>query len=420
MRFLVLIECPVVSVKHRLTIIVTALTMLTGIDATANSGPAQSGLFAPANNAMTAAANPAGLTRLERTEWLGQLVIFGSESTFETTSDSYPGVTVEEDDGSLFVPFVYYARPLNEKWTVGASFTAPGGFGEDLDDNSPGRYLVDEWNLIFLSLSPAAGYRVNDRFSVGGAVNINYTLYEFESAVFNPEPTIGDGRMEIDADDITVTFQMGLLYEFSPRTRVGFNYRTESDPSLSDTPSFNNLGPIRQAALDQAGILDQKLVFKTTMPRIVGAGIYHELENGTALTLDGLWLEFSEFGISEFRIGDNSISPTEQDFEDVWAFSTGVSYPLNKHWTIKGGFAYTTQFIKDQNRTQAFRMDQIWGVGGGAEYNWGKDKVLGLNLNYYDLGDGPVETDVPILGTLNGKFTERYAIGIDFTFRWLR
>ena len=64
------------------------------------------------------------------------------------------------------------------------------------------------------------------------------------------------------------------------------------------------------------------------------------------------------------------------------------------------------------------------GVAGGGplhiteEAEW--DRVLGVNLNYYEIGDGPTETDVPLLGKLAGEFSKREAIGLDFTFRWLR
>jgi len=387
--------------------------------AMANSGPAQSALFARADSAITAAANPAGMTRLDNPEWVGQALIFVSESTFEQSADSVSGSVVDENDGSLLAPLIYYAHPLNDKWAVGGSVTAMA-FGEDIGDTGPTRYLVDEWSLVMASLSPAVAYRVNPRLSLGGAININYTLYSYESAVFNPEPDIGDGRMEIEDDDISLAFQLSILYEFSPHSRIGLNYRSENESEFSDTPSFSNLGPTRETLLEQGSVLGNDVSFSTTMPQMVGAGVYHEFQNGTSVTADVLWMEFSAFGMSEFGLGSGSIETSTQNFEDAWAFSAGIAYPLNNRWTIKAGAMFTSQFIDDVNRTQTFKMDDIRGIGVGAEYHWGDDKIIGLNVNYYDMGDAPVEKDIPLIGIVKGEFTENHAIGFDLTFRWIR
>jgi long-chain fatty acid transport protein len=293
------------------------------------------------------------------------------------------------------------------------------GFSEDVGDG-PTRYLVNEWTLAMVNLSPAVAYQLTEKVSLGAALNVSYTYYYYESAVFNPEPDIGDGRMEIEADDISFSGQFGLLWELSPRTRIGFGYKSENDPKLTDTPAFSGLGPTRQMLLEQGGGLTNEVSFQTTTPQSLGGGIYHEFEGGTSVTFDAVWMEFSAFGMSEFLVGDSTVDVSNQDFEDIWAFSAGVSYPLENRWTLKAGLMGTTQFIKDVNRTKTFKMDQIFGIGIGAEYQWGDQRVVGLNLNYYDLGDAPVEVDIPLVGTVRGQYSEHYAIGLDFTFRWIR
>jgi long-subunit fatty acid transport protein len=99
-------------------------------DLSASSGPAQSGLFAFADNAMTAATNPAGLTRIESPEWLGQFALFLSDSTFEKSADQSSGALTADSSSVLVAPFVYHARPIGDNWGIGGSFTALG-FGED-------------------------------------------------------------------------------------------------------------------------------------------------------------------------------------------------------------------------------------------------------------------------------------------------
>ncbi len=171
------------------------LILLTPLRADASSGPAQTGLFAPANDAASANLNPAGLTRITRPEWVFQGLYFTSESTFEQQSSAEPGTSVDDDDGSTLIPFVYYARPLTER--LGFGFYVTGVyFSEDLDDDNPSRYLVDEWQLGNASLVPSLAYRVGETLSLGASLAINYNFYEFESAVFNG-PNQPDGKMKL-------------------------------------------------------------------------------------------------------------------------------------------------------------------------------------------------------------------------------
>lgn len=395
-------------------------TILLATAAHASTGPAQSALTAPANSAVTAATNPAGLTRLKESEWVVQLLAFSSDSTFVTTADSYSGVTKEDSSGSIVIPFLFYARPISERLTFGFSVTVPGGLGEDLDDDGPQRYLLDEWSLGYVSLAPAIGYRLNERWSLGAGLNINYSVLEYESAVFNFDPTVGDGKMEIEATDLTLGFQLGLLYELTDRTRIGVGYRSENDPKLSDRPEFSNLGPMRQQLLDQVGILNQKITLENQFPQAINAGLYHQFANDVELTVDVAWIDFSEYGFSDVRLGSQSLTTAPTKYEDIWAVSAGVSWPVKDRWQLKFGAVYASSGVDDENRTFTLRLDEIWGVGVGAEYQWRDDRVLGVNLNYYEIGDGPTETDVPLVGKLAGEFSKREAIGIDFTFRWLR
>lgn len=60
------------------------------------------------------------------------------------------------------------------------------------------------------------------------------------------------------------------------------------------------------------------------------------------------------------------------------------------------------------------------GAGIGAQYQWDRDRLVGVNFSYYDLGDGSVEKDVPLVGTLSSEYSSNYALGLDISIRWLR
>jgi long-subunit fatty acid transport protein len=82
--------------------------------AIATDGPAMAGLIAAADDAVTAAANPAGLTRLHEAEWVGGIRAFYSGSGFTTTAQSVGGSSSSSSSSSLAIPSLYYAPPVNE------------------------------------------------------------------------------------------------------------------------------------------------------------------------------------------------------------------------------------------------------------------------------------------------------------------
>jgi long-chain fatty acid transport protein len=385
----------------------------------ATNGPAVTGIVASADDATTSASNPAGLTRLHRPEWVGDVQAFFSESSWKTTASSIDGSTTDDGSGSLFIPAIYYAHPVDDDLTLGISLTVPSGLGSDPGNDTKGRYLLQEWSLGYISLAPAAGYRINEQWSVGAAINLNYSAYNYEAAVFNglDEP---DGKMKLKDGDFGTGFQLGLLYESSPRTRFGLTYRSSSTAKFSDAPELSGLTPEREQILEDAGIRGQNISMKSRFPQAIAAGFWHQFENGRSVTLDVAWVEFSQFGLTSATVGESSIEVKDDHFDDIWASSAGMSWPVDDQWTMRFGMAYVSSGVDSQNRGYALRLDRIIGAGIGAEYRWRTDRIVGFNLTYYDLGDAPITNDVPLVGTVSGEYSSNYAIGLDLSLRWLR
>jgi long-chain fatty acid transport protein len=376
------------------------------------------GLMASADDAVTAATNPAGLTRLHQAEWVGGIQTFYTASDFTTTAQSVGGSSSSSSSSSLAIPALYYARPLNADITLGASLTVPSGLGSNPGDKTPARYLLEKWSLGYASLTPAAGFRVNEQLSIGIGVNLNYALYDYQTAVFNG-PGQPDGKMELRDSAFGVGFQLGTLYELTPMTRFGLTYASATTSRFSSTPELSGLSSQREALLP-VGIRNNSVTLESKFPQHVGAGAWHEFADGKSATLDVIWVNFSQFGLSSATLGGQSIEVNNQRYNDIWAASAGLKWPLDDKWTLRFGAAYASSGVDTENRSFSLRLDRIIAGGVGTEYRWGKDRVVGVNLTYYDLGSAPVSASIPLVGTLSGSFTTNYAIGLDLTLRWIR
>ena len=127
------------------------------------NGTAQAGQAAYAYDAATAFYNPAGMSRLEKPRWLIGLqpiitdIDFGLKGT--TTFDGGDG---GKQGG--FVPTLgaYYARPLNDRWAVGASLVGISGGALNPDNDWAGRLFITNLSLVALALTPTVSFRVND------------------------------------------------------------------------------------------------------------------------------------------------------------------------------------------------------------------------------------------------------------------
>jgi long-chain fatty acid transport protein len=348
---------------------------------------------------------------------VGSLSAIYAASDFTTPSQSFGGSQTSSNSSALAIPAAYYARPINSDLTFGISLTVPSGLGSDPGDSTPARYVLEKWSLGYVSLTPAVGYRLTDKLSVGFGLNLNYALYDYQTAVFNG-PGQPDGKMELRDGNFGLAYQLGILYELSPATRFGVSYGSSSTSTFTSTPSLTGLTPQREAALG-TGIRNSNVTLTSEFPQHLGAGTWHQFADGKSVTLDLLWVNFNRFGLSSATLGSESIEVNNARYQNIWGATTGINWPVNEKWTLRAGAAYVSSGVDSENRTFALRLDRIWGAGLGTEYLWRKNRVVGVNLTYYNLGGAPVSTTIPLLGTVSGEYSTNYAIGLDLTLRWI-
>ncbi len=380
--------------------------------------PGQTGMAAAADSASTAGTNPAGITRFKSRTMQVELLAFFSDNTWEGDIGN-SGLGFKSDTtNTTILPTSYVVQPINDEWTFG--FTILGmGFSEDFGD-WPGKYIVETFDLIYLSAFPSLAYRVNDKLSVAASLALTYTKYEQERAVLNPlDPGFGEGSMKIDADGATVGFGLSALYQFTDRTRVGLIYRSELDPELEGGADFSGLGPNTEALLTGAGLIDADVDMSSRTPQSVIAGLYHEFDNGHAVTVDVIWSDFSKFKLSEKYINGTSISDSSVEYDDIFAFSVSYTWPVNERWMLGVGGFYAADMIEDENRTLALRLDSMWSLGVGFEWQWTDNRTLGASISYIGIGDAPVTSPtIPGLGAITGEYTSRdiiqMSIGVTF------
>lgn len=379
---------------------------------TAHAGgpyPALTGISAAADDASVAGKNPAGMTRFDSRVKRFELLSFVTDNTWEgSIGDSGDIRTV--DSSTTIVPSGSMVLPFKEKWWFG--FTILGsGFSEDYADGWPGRYFIEEYDLIYISAFPSIATKVTDRLSVAGSLALTYTKYDQQKAVANLDPGAGDGRLDIDADGTTVGFGLSALYEPSERTRFGIIYRSELDTELDGTADFSELTPTTEAVLDQAGLLGARVDITSRSPQAINAGVFHEFSDASAVTIDLAWSDFSEFKLSEIYVNGDQLVESDPIYDDILAYSASYSRPVAERWRVGFGALYVDDMLEDENRTITLRLDSLWSFGVGVEWQWKEKRALSATLNYLEVGDAPLTSpDIPDVGSVTGRFSDRRTV----------
>ncbi len=388
-------------------------------------GLATAGRAALAQDASTAAGNPAGMTLLERDQIEGGLLGIFVTAKFDSDSTTYGGG--DGGDAGSFVPAgsFSYVHGISPDLKLGVTMTSNFGLGVDYGDNWAGRYYVQEGELVTIGLNPNIGYRVNDWLSVGAGVSIVYSELTQEVAV-NDLLSSPDGKLKIDSDDVGLGYNLGLLVEATKSTRLGLTYRSEIDIEFDDAVRSENLSPALGLILDGVLGSNRKIDMQLTIPQAVMFSVYQQLNNQWAIMGNLGWQEQSAFGKTGISLasasGSNSLTG-DRNFNDTWHYALGAQYRFAPEWLLSMGVAYDESPVDDKDRTPDMPLDRQIRYASGIQYDLNEDVTIGTAYTFLDTGDAKIQldgADNPRRGELIGDYSSNYVhfLNVNVVYRF--
>lgn len=384
-----------------------------------------SGIVAKADNAESAFASPAGMSRLHGTQISIDTMVVLSQTRFnvDESKTNVDGGNADLNNKPTIIPSFYYVRQLNDKWHAGVSFTIPSGIGTDYGSQWAGRYESVDFTLVYVALTPAVAYRFNDKLSFGAGIGINYTSTTNEVKI--PQlPREADGKMTSDLDAIAYSVTLSTLYEFTPHTRAGIAWTSDTEADLEGNVRLRNLEPGFDEIATDLGIKNINVELTNTLPQRVLAGVYHEFDSGNYFTVDGMWMKFSDFSATNIKLNGTDVGVTSpRIFDDIYALTVGAGFPVSERLTYSIGALYVSQAVDDEDRSFSIRLDEMWGLGVGVEYKLTDERSVELDVNYINFGKAPVDTgdqgdQGPDPFRVAGESDDPYAILIDLSYHF--
>ncbi|MCB2111331.1 MAG: outer membrane protein transport protein [Rhodobacteraceae bacterium] len=385
-------------------------------------GTAMSGATSAATDYSTAFTNPAGMTRFGRSGVQADLSYVLPSISFSGTGVSPLGTFYGGGDGGdagedKLVPAFYGVWAINPRLALGLSLNAPFGLATQYDDGWTGRYFALESEIQNPVLTPSLAWKATDKLSLGAGIQIGYADATLSRAVNLSALGLPDATSELKGDDYGVGYTLGMLYEFTPTSRIGLSYRSSVDYTLDGSATFSGV-PDGVAALVPA-LSDSDATAKVTTPDVVSLGAYHEFSEKWTIMSEVSWTNWSTFKELRVKFDDGRADDvTEENWDDSWFFSLGAEYhPFEQH-TFRFGVAYDESPVPDDSRTARIPDSDRYWLSLGYAYDFAPGRRV--NIGYTHIFFDDIElAEATSSGSLTGDYTgsaDVVSAGIQFSF----
>ena len=280
-----------------------------------------------------------------------------------------------------------------------------------------------------ININPAMAYRATDWLTVAAGLQFQWSEAELVNSIDfgtlgaaagipGSAPTEQDGRAKVKGDGWGYGYNIGVLADLRPGTRVGAAYRSSIDTNINGDARFR-LDDAGVGAAIRAGtgaFTDVDAETDVKLPPMLSFGIHQDIGEKFAVMAEAQWTGWSTFDdlVIEF---DNPAQPdnvTEFEWRDAWFFALGATYKPNDRWTVRVGGAFDQTPTRNRYRTPRIPDADRWWLAAGL--GWQIQENLSLDLAYtHVFFDG---ADVRLRGTdtgnaARGNLDARYRNHID-------
>jgi long-chain fatty acid transport protein len=354
--------------------------------------------------------NAAGIAFLKGKQLYVSGALAGLSTDFTGAGPNPPAGTLESTSNGLSIlPSFYYSQQVKDSVVVGIGVTKP--FATKASWTNPdeftGRFICVECSLSSWSINPTVAFRLADRFSIGGGLDVRFSKFDLSRRLIadpNPFPVPTDvAQLTLASDTKTALgFNAGILAMPSENFSVGLSYRHKVTVDHAAQADFVQI-LTGNTALDQAVAIalpgSQPATVSYTYPGsfAVGAALRRGYWTIEADFQWMLWSKFDQVAIA-YTNAPTFSTTLPLDWKDTWRGAIGAEYLIKDDWEARFGYGYDhspaptdtiSPFIHDADR-------HTFGLGGSWKYEklridfdlryvlWRNSSTLGISRYGYD------------------------------------
>ncbi|MCZ6796274.1 MAG: outer membrane protein transport protein [Planctomycetota bacterium] len=406
-------------------------------------GNAGAGSAATADDPSTVFFNPAGMTGIEGNhgsvliKWINGGIRYRDKGSQDLLGGAMQGGNGRNAAENKLFPSFFAVVDHSEDVRYGIGVNAPFGLATDYGDSWAGRYHATESSLVTININPAAAWRVNEQWSVGAGVNVQYLDVSLENAIdfgsigvdelgagpagqLGLRPQRDDGSVEITGDSWGVGLNAGVLYELQPGTRFGLAWRSKVDHTLEGDADFRVPRDARR--LTAAGAFrDTGAEADITIPTSVLLGVSHDVAPEWTLVGGFEWTDFSEFRQIKVEFDSPKQDPLieRQDWDDTTRTMAGVIWRPGDDWTFRFGAAYDSSPVDRSTRRPRLPDSSRATLAVGVGYKLNERTSIEFGYMRAWWASAKIDIDGDVAGRLRGdvRSTVNYfGLAVTFSF----
>lgn len=321
------------------------------------------------------AYNPAGMTLMKQS---GMQLGFTEVEEYSKIKGQNAGEETLMHYG-VALPSGFGQWNINDKWFLGTGVYVPFGLSTNHKADSFVAPYAKKSLLEVVDTNISVAYKATDKLSLGASAILRYIYGNMNSHNAGGYPGV---IVDYDLDGWTTTGALGMMYEFTPDTRIGVTYKIKSKQTVKGEYSVT-IPETLPAALGPGYYSFDDGRASPDLPASVVISAFHKPIEKLGLSATARWTQWSVFDTFTMSSpsGLNSLHPLvkkgalvqhDYSYRDTWTISLGADYYVNDNLTWRFGTAYDQTPVKNQNhRTNRIPdVNRIW-LSTGMSYSAG-------------------------------------------------
>jgi long-chain fatty acid transport protein len=368
-----------------------------GTQSGSGTGNAFAGGAAGADDASVAWYNPAAMTLIPGKQVAGALHVLKPSFKFENTGSTSPLGTGEGGDGGDFayVPNAFFTMAMTPNLSFGLALNVPFGLTTEYDSGWRGQFTALKSEIKTVNINPSIAYKLNNMVSIGGGLSVQMIEAELTSSAG------AAGISTLNADDIGYGFNLGVMIQASPSTRIGAHYRSAIEYELEGTVAFS------VATAGNGGIRADLEV-----PESLSISAFHTLTPNWELMGDITWTGWSS--VQKLQVirttgagAGTTLTTLQFNWDDTWRYAIGANYKMSPQTKVRVGAALDKTPTNDVDRTPRLPdQDRTW-LAFGLQYKPSKSGILDVGYAHEFIKDAKVNNSQGAAGQLVGTFKNK-------------
>lgn len=314
---------------------------------------------------------------------------------------------------------------------VGTQYRSDG-FLARLVTNNVDTGLRNFSRLTTARIPISAAYRVTDRLSVGGSLDVMWSSMNLGLLLDTSQlgalaaqqrlsgalvpgllqiPALSGGYLTFDNDSAIggaaegwgVGGKLGATYQISPRTRLGAVYSFKS--SVSDLTGKGQLIAV-SAVAGNIPLRGEVRLRDFQEPAKVRVGVHHEFSDKLSVAVDyqrTFWssvIENINVVFEDEASGGAANLSFPTNYRDTDVVGVGAQYRLSPQFALRAGFHYSEAPARGSGVLAVVPSTPTTHLTGGGSWSFGNGNAIDFAVGYAfpetEINGGPPNTSVPI------------------------